>query len=124
MSHDLFEDGDPFDPEALERHEAAVKAAVRSEVVDAEGELRRRRQAYIAVFTAGERSQADIDIVLCDLMFFCKMLVSTYNIADGPHAQVLMHMKEGRREVFQRIKDFTRLDFDVLFAKYTGALSR
>lgn len=125
---DDFIDGaegiDQFDPADLEQ--AELKAKKDLEGIDdlAKRWIERRRLAYAHVFTPGKRNQGDIDIVLCDLMYFCKVWVPTYNVADGQHADVLSRMKEGRREVFQRIKDFSRLDSDALMLKYTDATTK
>lgn len=115
-------DTDPLDPAVLEAHEAELKKKenVSDDVV--RQHLNRRKEAYAAVFTPGKRTQADIDIVLNDLQYFCKVWVPSYNIAEGQHAEELSKRKEGRREVFLRIKDFTRLDSDALLIKYTDAI--
>lgn len=115
---------DMYDPEVLDAAEAQQRAE--RDINDGEvlAELNRRRKAYANVFTAGTREQADVDIVLNDLMYFCKVWVDTFNIADGLHAETLSHRKAGRREVFLRIKDFTRLDSDVLLLKYSDAIKQ
>lgn len=113
---------DPFDPAVLDAHAKAVQEKEGSSDAEVRQWLERRRIAYARVFTPGEREQGDIDIVLTDLMWFCKQWVSTYDIKDGIHADVLDKMKQGRREVFQRIKDFSRLDSDMLLLKYTDAI--
>lgn len=115
---------DLFDPEALDaaekkREEERVQSE--NEVVEL---LSRRRQAYTRVFTPGERTQGDIDIVLFDLMYFCRVASPTYDIEDGIHANTLSHMKEGRREVYMRIRDFSALDLDAILLKYTSVLTK
>lgn len=128
MSEQDFIDGvddvDMFDPADLDR------AALEFEQDKDEDEdkvrrlLERRRLAYRSVFTEGHRSQADIDFVLADLAWFCRAHISTFDKNDGPHADTLMKMKEGRREVHSRIKDFSGLDFDALLLKYTDAITK
>lgn len=121
---DDFIDADAFDPEvvaAIDDHmddqQASANDAVRQM-------LGRRKQAYAAVFQPGERTQADINIVLNDLMWFCRVWQPTFDKRDGEHAATLSHIKEGRREVFQRIKDFSLLDSDALLLKYTDATTK
>lgn len=121
-----FVDSDPdfFDPQVVERLEEQDEAFVDTAAARVRDMLVRRKQAYAAVFTEGNRTQADIDIVLADLGFFCKQWTTPFSLRDGIHADTLMKMKEGRREVFQRIKDFSLLDGDTLFIKYTEAATK
>lgn len=117
-------DTDPFDPELVERYEQELQKQVEDAPNDATALLTRRNEAYTRVFTAGERSQADIDIVVADLMWFCKMTIPTYDIRDGVHAEELSKRKEGRREVFQRIFNFSRLKVEALLLMYTDATTK
>lgn len=119
-----FIDADTFDPEVIAKHENDLKRAEDLSEAQARAMLNRRKEAYARVFTPGKREQADIDIVLNDLMWFCKVWVPTYDIKDGQHAEELSKRKEGRREVFHRIKDFSRLDSDALLLKYTDATTK
>lgn len=119
-----FIEQDPFDPELLDKYEAAIKKQESEAPEDAIAMLERRRRAYARVFTPGERDQGDIDTVLADLMWFCKTWVPTYDIRDGIHAERLSFSKEGRREVFQRIKHFSRLGSDALLLLYTDVTTK
>lgn len=119
-----FIDGDPFDPASVEAHEQALAEAEKKTSSIAVGLIERRKRAYAQVFSPGKRSQADIDIVLNDLMWFCRVWVPPYDMREGIHAQHLSVMKEGRREVFQRIKDFSCLSHDALLLKYTDAITK
>lgn len=113
-----FIDGDEFDPEYLygkEKYEQEQKT--RSED-DVRAMLRRRRSAYVSLFRTGKPSEGDMEIVLNDLAWFCKEFTATYDPTEGSTATERMLVKEGRREVFQRIKDFANLDEDVLLLKY------
>lgn len=114
--------GDPFDPAALEAYEAEQDKPTEEHSNKITQMIERRRQAYARVFTAGERGQEDIDIVLADMMYFCRVKNPSYDIRDGQHAERLAHMKDGRREVFMRIYDFARLRLDTLLLMYTDAL--
>lgn len=119
-----FIDADHFDPEVLAAAEAAQQRAEAAPLQNAKALLAARARAYKAVFTEGKRTQDEIDIVLIDLMWFCKMWIPSYDIRDGEHASELAKRKDGRREVFTRIKDFTRLDPDALLMKYTDATTK
>ena len=115
---------DIFDPEVLEAADQAQAVAVEADEQTVQNYLERRRVAYVNVFKEGHRTQADIDIVLNDLMRFCRAGTSTFDLRDGIHADTLMKIKEGRREVHSRIVDFTRLRIDDLIVKYTDALTK
>ena len=116
-----FVDSDMFDPEVIEEYEKSVDRAVTLPEAQVQDYLDRRRRAYASVFAKGHTDQEDIDIVLNDLAFFCRAFSPTFNPNDGDHAETLMKIKEGRREVYQRILDHTRLSRDTLFLKYAGA---
>lgn len=127
MSESDFIEGDPleeFDPAELDRMEAAKEDNKDTDEDKVLALIRRRRLAYTAVFTEGQRSQADIDIVLNDLFWFCRANAPTFDKKDGIHADTLMKLKEGRREVHARIRDFAGLSFDALILKYTDALNK
>lgn len=115
---------DQFDPAELDRVMQDLHKDEQEDKDVVRKMLERRRLAYVAVFTAGERTQADIDVVLADLMWFCRARLPTYDIKDGIHAEELSKRKEGRREVFNRIEDFARLDFDALLLMYTNATTK
>jgi len=117
-------DIDDFDPQDVERYAAELERE--GEVVEdaTVAYMRRRKLAYANVFTAGERTQGDIDIVLADLMWFCRARSNTFDPREGAHADRLSFMKEGRREVFYRIKDFSALDFDTILKMYTDAVTK
>lgn len=116
--------GDPFDPASADRMEEQNASSTELEDNAVVQMIARRRRAYTAVFTEGNRSQEDIDYVLCDLMWFCRVTAPSFDAKDGIHADTLAKMKEGRREVFMRVRDFSRLDTDTLLAKYTDAITR
>lgn len=115
---DDFIDADPFDPEVARQledvqYESAVEGNERLS-----GFIRRRKQAYAAVFSEGPTDKADIEFVMLDLALFCRAYSPTFN----PHNSKIQDLLEGRREVFQRVKDYTTLTHDQLYAKYTDAM--
>lgn len=116
--------GDPFDPASLEAYEADANKPTEERDNAVIKMIARRKEAYVRTFTPGASSQDDIDIVLADLMYFCRARAPSFNPNDGPHAETLAKMKDGRREVFHRIQDFSRLDLDTLLLMYTDALKR
>ena len=117
-------DIDQFDPADLDKAMAEFEQSKDGDTDVVRQLLERRRLAYTAVFTAGTRNQSDIDFVLKDLAWFCRAFAPTFDKNDGPHADTLMKIKEGRREVHSRIKDFSSLDFDAIFLKYTDATTK
>lgn len=124
MANDDFIGGDEFDPEVLDKKESAKAQTLEVEEDAVLRVLERRRLAYTNVFKEGKRTQGDVDVVLNDLFGFCRAGAPTYNIDDGIHADTLMKIKEGRREVFNRIRDFSGLSLDALLFKYTDQLTK
>lgn len=121
-SEDIFVDGeDPFDPAEIERFEKNPEKFEEDAASTARQILDRRKAAYARVFSHGHTDQADLDIVMTDLAHFCRAFRPTFDARDGVHAETLMKIKEGRREVVSRIMDFSRLSSDALFLKYTDA---
>lgn len=114
-----FIDGDEpevdfFDPAVQLEQEAKRRVATEDNAEEAHRLLRRRQEAYTRVFVHGAPMGDDVDVVMKDLAKFCRAYDSTFHVDSRVHA-----MLEGRREVFMRIMDYTRLDHDTLFVKYT-----
>lgn len=117
MSGDEFIDSDPFDPELATQAENA-EYENKSDVSEAVAAFMRRRQsAYKAVFGEGTASKDDLQFVMLDLAHFCRAYRPTFH----PTNQKVQDLQEGRREVYQRIMDFTRLSHDTLMLLYTDA---
>jgi len=117
MSGDTFVDSDPFDPELAVQAENA-EYEQKTDVSDAVAAFMRRRQsAYKAVFGEGTTSKDDLQFVMLDLAHFCRAYRPTFH----PTNQKVQDLQEGRREVYQRIMDFTRLSHDTLMLLYTDA---
>lgn len=119
-----FLDQDPYDPELVAAYEQNLADGIAQQNAPVEDMLKRRREAYVRMWTPGAATQADIDIVNADLMWFCKVRTTTYDIRDGIHAERLSHMKDGRREVFHRIEDHARLSHEALLLMYTNAITQ
>lgn len=99
---------DPFDPQtaiAVEAHDAE-QAEVTADAIAAY--VRRRQAAYKAVF--GDLDNADVVFVLQDLATYARAFGTAFDPIHAVHA-----LKEGRREMFYRIVDSTRLSHDTLY---------
>lgn len=117
--HELIDTGDPYDPQQVEIYEDKKSKNLVKEDDAIEAMLRRRKDAYTR-WMKGAADAADMQIVMADLFWFCRVDKPSFDPNDGPHAETLSKMKDGRREVFMRIKDFSVLDFDTIYRKYTG----
>lgn len=117
MAGDDFIEGDydMFDPQVAEYVETRAVTIEATENDRVEAFIRRRVQAYKSVF--GDPAKADdLEFVLRDLAQFCRAYSPTFDLN-----QKVQDLKEGRREVYMRIMDFTRLSHETLYVKYTDA---
>lgn len=119
QDEDTFIEGDIFDPEMAAYVETKVEERVAKSADDVATFLRRRQQAYTAVFATGNASEDDLKFVMLDLAYFTRAYSPTWN-----ENQKVQDLLEGRREVFMRIMDFTSLDHDTLYRKYTDVTTR
>lgn len=78
-----------------------------SDIPDAKLALTGRAQAYKRVFATDNQ---DVQVVLKDLMKFCRVVESTFH----PDARLAAQL-DGRREVFLRIQQHTQLSQDQLW---------
>jgi len=111
-----FIDGDltdPFDPEAA----LAVETKVYEQKTENEeliaAHLRRSQQAYRAIFVKGNATAADVDFVMRDLAWFCKAYDPLWSADPRTQDRFV-----ARREVFQRIMEYTSLDHSTLAQRY------
>lgn len=108
-----FIDGDMFDPDVAQRAEDQVHEAI-AETDDAvSAHLRRCKEAYGRVFGEGKATKDDVDFVMRDMAWFCK--------AHDPLWQSDPRMQDrfvARREVYQRIVEYTCLDHSTLVKRY------
>lgn len=108
-----FIEGDEFDPEVARRAEDALYDAAVSEDDAVVAHLRRCKEAYARLFEGGNATRDDVDFVMRDLAWFCK--------AYDPQWHTDPRMQDrfvARREVYQRIVEYTRLDSDTLTKRY------
>ena len=118
---DAFVDGDneprdPFDPaQAANAADRATRERddASQKLVD---NLRRRQEAYRRVFS-GQPMGDDVRVVVEDLKAFCRGETTTFDADPRVHA-----LLTGRQEVYLRIMDHWRLDFDTFLQKYTRPL--
>ena len=118
MTDNGFIEGDEFDPAFLAEREHLETIEEDRGDNEARNMLNKRKRAYASVFKGDNPTAGDVQTVLLDLAWFCKEFTPTYDITQGAQASELLLIKEGRREVFQRIKDFSMLDEDMLLLKY------
>lgn len=76
--------------------------------------------AYRQVFSAGHTDQANVDLVLNDLMAFGKMF-STIVPSKGAEQHWPMEVLEGRRQVALRINEHLQLPVTTLYELYRRA---
>lgn len=110
---DDFVTGDEFDPEVAQRAEDAVYENKLSQDDAVVAHLRRSKEAYTRLFAGGNATKDDVDFVMRDLAWFCK--------AHDPQWHSDPRMQDrfvARREVFQRIVEYTSLDSDTLAKRY------
>lgn len=103
-----------YDPSPLKSAEerTAAQAQVDADTA-AEQAIRKRRVAYQRIFVLGMGTPDDVELVMLDIARFCRGFESTFGEDERTQSRL-----DGRREVFLRIMDFTRLDYDELMIKY------
>lgn len=115
MTDDFVDDFDGFEPDPLVAINRAQQRA--KEQQDAEARNRERflrlKQSYSAVFVAGNATAEDVQAVMNDLAWFCNAFESGWK--NDPREQ---DRYTARREVFQRIIEYTKLDFETLLRRY------
>lgn len=109
---DEFITGDEFDPEVAQRAEDAAydNKLINDEAVLAH--LRRCKEAYSRVFVGGNPTKDDLDFVLRDMTFFAK--ADTHFFSDIRVQDVFA----GRKQMMQRIVEYTSLDYNTLVKRY------
>lgn len=105
-------DYDVFDPQVAEAVEKESEASVAQSAEFIAAHLRRMKSAYVAVFEAGNPTRADLDFVMKDLFWFARGNVHYFTDAR------LQDVMAGRKQVLQRIAEYTRFDFDTLHKMY------
>ena len=111
--------GDEFDPVVAQRAEDAVYENKLSSDELLQAHVRRSKEAYSRVFVSGNATEDDVDFVMRDMAWFCKAYDTLWQ--DDPRMQDRF---VGRREVYQRIVEYTRLDHDTLVKRYLETQNR
>jgi len=108
----MVDEPDPFLPEA----QAMEDALEEKQTEQAEDEIRngieRLQNAYRRVFEKGTPSQDDRAMVMRDLEIFTRGERTPWHEDERVHCVLT-----GRHEVYNRIRNFTRLPLDVLFVE-------
>ena len=115
---DDFIDGDEFDPEIAQRAENAAYENRLSKDDAVQAHLRRCKEVYTRVFVEGNATEDDLDFLFRDLAFFAK--ADQHFFPDTRLQDVYI----GRKQVVQRIVEYTRLDFDTLVKRYIETQNR
>lgn len=105
-------DEDVFDPEvavAVAEREQRQRATSDALI---EAHIRRMKQAYTAVFDTGNPTRGDVEFVMRDLFWFVGGDVHYYKDAR------LQDVMVGRKQVLQRITEYTKLNFATLHRMY------
>lgn len=110
---DDFIEGDPFDPEVAKRAEDAEYENKLSEDEEVAAHLRRSKEAYSRVFVSGNATKDDVDFVMRDLAWFCKAYDPLWSNDQRKQDRFV-----ARREVYQRIVEYTSLDHTTLVKRY------
>lgn len=108
-----FIEGDEFDPETIARLEDAEHEDKQSAEQLLAAHLQRSKEAYTRLFKSGNPTPDDVDFVMRDLAWFCNAYDTLWK--DDPRAQ---DRAVARREVYQRIVEYTGLDHSTLAKRY------
>jgi hypothetical protein len=115
MADEKLTDIDPFDPELARLEELRAAGIEVDGNVQLDQFIRRRKQAYAAVF--GDTTNEDVQFVIEDLAAFAKAFQPPFD--PNPRVQDVLI---GRMDVFYRIFEHVHLPVDTLYVRYTDAL--
>lgn len=110
---DDFIGGDEFDPEVAQRVENAEYESQVEDDSAVVAHVQRTKEVYTRLFVNGNATPDDVDFVMRDLAWFTK--------AHDPQWHPDPRMQDrfvARREVYQRILEYSRLDSDTLAKRY------
>lgn len=109
------EDFDPLSPTAVEEGEQQALQERSEAEVQARNYVLARKEAYVRVFSGLNATPADAELVLGDLMRFCRGRETPWDADQRVHA-----LLTGRNEVYTRIIQHTTLSLDDLYAIVSG----
>lgn len=105
-------EADIFDPRVAAELEGARYDAQVEQDDAVIAHLRRTKEVYTRVFKNGNASKADVDFLMRDLNWFAGSDVHFYQDAREQDRYA------GRKEVMQRVLEYTGLDMEVLIRRY------
>lgn len=113
MSDDFIDGGDPFDPEDVAAWEAKGydEKVAQTEAIAAH--IRRAKEAYTRLFSQGDATADDVAFVMQDLAWFCNAYDPMWN-ADSR----VQERNVARRDVYQRIVEYSKLETETLMKRY------
>ncbi len=103
---------DEFDPQVAARAEDQLHDVRVAQDEAVLAHVRRTKEAYSRVFKGGNPTADDLDFVMRDMAWFVK---ADQMFFQNPREQDRF---AGRKEVFQRISEYTGLDFETLVKRY------
>lgn len=109
---------DVFDPETAQRAESRAYEAQVEQDAAVQAHLQRCKQVYTRVFVEANATKDDVDFLMRDLAFFVK--ADQHFFGDTRLQDVYI----GRKQVMQRIVEYTSLNFDTLVARYIETQNR
>lgn len=109
---DDFITGDEFDPETVAVNEDYVADASASNDELVAAHIRRTKEVYSRVFIGGNPTDDDLDFLMKDLAHFARQ--DTLFFTNTRLQDVFI----GRKQVLQRIVEYTSLDHDTLLKRY------
>lgn len=110
---DDFVEPDVFDPAAAQAVEDRLYEDRKNYDGDVAAHVRRAQTAYARVFVSGNATADDVDFVMRDLAWFCAAYDPQWRTDPREQDRVV-----ARREVFQRIVEYTGLSHDTLMKRY------
>jgi hypothetical protein len=107
-----FIEGDPFDPVVAQMIEDKSHERTATEQQAVHAMMQRSKSAYKRVFETGNANPDDVEFVMKDLMFFARS--DEHYFSDARVQDVMA----GRKQMLQRIFEYTSIDVDTLYRKY------
>lgn len=108
----MIDNEDVFDPEVAQRAESSALETQAQQDDAVRAHLQRCKQVYTRVFVEANATKDDVDFLMRDLAFFVK--ADQHFFGDSRLQDVYI----GRKQVMQRIVEYTSLDFYTLVTRY------
>lgn len=114
MADVFVEPEDPFSPQDVADVHAEYEKDLKEKSDLFVAYVERRARAYANVFNVGDTDQSDLDFVMLDLATFCYAFKPTFDLNSKRQ-----DLKEGRREVYMRIAEWSGTPAHILLQKST-----